>query len=272
MAKPCDQIAHLEPICNRALVDEMDVETERLRIGTAGWSVPRAVADRFASEGSVLQRYASGFDAVEINSSFYRPHRPQTYARWRDTTPPGFRFAVKAPRTITHEGRLAGYGNLLAAFVAEAQSLEEKLGPILVQLPPSLAFDPAVAERFFEDVRSLVAGAVVCEPRHSTWFGPDAEAMMRAFHIARVAADPAPDPRATTPGGWPGLAYWRLHGSPRMYFSPYPDEVLRGLAERLASNAAGQSWCIFDNTASGAAADDAWKLAAMLRGRRATAG
>ena len=241
----------------------------RPRIGTAGWSIPRAVADRFPAEGSVLQRYAGGLDAVEINSSFYRPHRPQTYVRWRDATPPGFRFAVKAPRTITHEARLVGYGGLLAAFAAEAHTLEDKLGPILVQLPPSLAFDAAVAEAFFEDLRMLFTGDMVCEPRHKTWFEPGPEAMMRAFRIARVAADPAPDPRAAEPGGWPGLAYWRLHGSPRMYFSAYSGRALQSLADRLASGPAERSWCIFDNTASGAAADDAVKLAAMVRDRRA---
>ena len=241
----------------------------QLRIGTAGWSIPRAIADRFPAEGSGLQRYAAGFDAAEINSSFYRAHRPEIYARWRDTTPPDFRLAVKTPRTITHYARLADYGDLLAGFVAEARSLGAKLGPVLIQLPPSLALDPIVAERFFEDLRVLFDGAVVCEPRHATWFAEEAEAMLRAFHVARVAADPAPHPRAAEPGGWQGLAYWRLHGSPRMYFSPYPEDALRTLADRLASSPAKETWCIFDNTASGAAADDAWKLAAMLKDRRA---
>src|SRR3954469_5198385 len=156
----------------------MDAETVRPRIGTAGWAIPRAIAARFPAEGSGLQRYAGAFNAAEINSSFYRPHRPQTYARWRDTTPPGFQFAVKAPRAITHDARLTGYGDLLAASVAEAQTLGEKLGLLLVQLPPSLVFDAAVAEGFFEDLRSLFAGDVACEPRHRTWFEPEAEATM----------------------------------------------------------------------------------------------
>lgn len=244
----------------------------QVRIGTAGWSIPRVVANRFPSEGSGLQRYAACFNAAEINSSFYRPHKIETYARWRDATPPGFKFAVKAPRAITHHAKLTGYGEALAVFVTEAKALGPKLGPLLIQLPPSLSFDPIVAGRFFEDLRATFAGAVVCEPRHPTWFAPEAEAMLHAFQVARVAADPAPHARAAEPGGWPGLAYWRLHGSPRMYFSPYAEEALQALADRLAASAAKGRWCIFDNTASGAAADDALKLAAMLRGRPAPAG
>src|SRR5689334_17239458 len=111
------------------------------RVGTAGWAIPRPVAERFPAEGSGLARYAARFDAVEINSTFYRSHRPATYARWVASTPPQFRFAVKLPRTITHEARLADSAARIAAFRAEAAQLGEKLGPLLVQLPPSLAYD-----------------------------------------------------------------------------------------------------------------------------------
>jgi uncharacterized protein YecE (DUF72 family) len=235
-----------------------------IRIGTAGWSLPAEVRGRFPEASSILQRYAQVFDAVEINSSFYRPHRPQTYARWAASTPPGFRFALKAPKTVTHEARLVDCADRLAIFRAEASALGDRLGPLLVQLPPSLAFDPTVARRFFEVLRILWPEPVVCEPRHASWFAASAEALLADFQVARVAADPAPHPLAARPGGWPSLAYWRLHGSPRMYFSPYGPERLSELARRLASSVAAETWCIFDNTASGAAAADALTLRGLI--------
>jgi len=234
------------------------------RIGTAGWAIPRPVADRFPPDGSGLERYAARFDAAEINTTFYRSHRPQTYVRWAETTPDGFRFAVKAPRTLTHERRLVDVSHLLDGFLDEARLLGAKLGPLLVQLPPSLAYEPAVADAFFEMLRARHDGPVACEPRHGTWLEAEAEAMLRAFQVARVAADPARHPSAGEPGGWRGLDYWRLHGSPRIYYSAYGAAALADLAARLRERPA-ESWCIFDNTTSGAAASDALDLEARVR-------
>jgi uncharacterized protein YecE (DUF72 family) len=232
-----------------------------LRIGTAGWAIPRAVAERFPAEGTGLARYAARFDAVEINSTFYRPHRPQTFARWAETTPASFRFAVKAPRAITHEARLVDVEARLVQFVGEVSALGEKLGPLLVQLPPSLAFDAGVAERFFAVVAKVWDGACVCEPRHASWFEPEADGLLRAYRLGRVAADPARHPLAGELGGDPSLAYWRLHGSPRMYYSSYDEGWLEGLAAKLRVSPAADTWCMFDNTTSGAAAANALALA-----------
>lgn len=230
-----------------------------LRIGTAGWATPRAVADRFPAEGSGLQRYAARLTCAELNTTFYRPHKPDTYARWRDSVPPGFRFAVKLRKTITHESRLVDCADALTAFVVEVSSLGDRLGPMLIQLPPSLKFDPPVAETFFADLRAAWTGQVALEPRHASWFEAEPERLLVERQIARVAADPAPHPDAATPGGWSGFAYWRLHGSPRMYFSPYEPDRLDVLAKALRKGPAN-AWCIFDNTASGAAAADALAL------------
>jgi uncharacterized protein YecE (DUF72 family) len=235
-----------------------------IRIGTAGWGRPREVAHHFPAEGTGLQRYAALFDAVEINTSFYRPHQPKTYARWAAETPDGFRFAVKAPRTVTHDAKLQDCANLMRKFRDEASALGPKLGPLLVQLPPSLAFDAAVAAPFFEDLRAIWPEHLVCEPRHETWFTPEAEGLLIDHRIARVAADPAPYPQAAGSGGWPELAYWRLHGSPRMYFTPYGEERLKRLAVLLQASEAMETWVIFDNTASGAAAADALMLQQII--------
>lgn len=235
-----------------------------LNIATAGWAVPRAVADAFPSEGSGLERYAARFNAVEINSTFYRTHRAATYARWVATTPADFRFAVKLPRRITHDARLVDAEVQVAAFRTEAEQLREKLGPLLVQLPPSLAFDGLVAEAFFTGLRSIWPEAVVCEPRHPSWFEADADALLRRHRVGRVAADPARHPLAGAPGGSPDIAYWRLHGSPKMYYSSYDDEALQALATAVREAGARETWCVFDNTTSGAATANALDLQAML--------
>jgi uncharacterized protein YecE (DUF72 family) len=245
----------------------------RVFIGCAGWSIPREHADEFAAgEGSGgappsthLERYARRLPAVEINSSFYRAHRPETYARWADATPEHFRFSVKMPRQITHVQRLRSPGDGLAAFFGEAGALGEKLGPILVQLPPGLVFDERTAAAFFAGVREQFDGDVVCEPRHASWFLPDAGAVLEQFGISRVAADPpVPVPEAAHPGGSAArVIYYRLHGSPRIYYSAYSEEYLDALAQTLtAARAAGGDsppavWCIFDNTALGAATANA---------------
>lgn len=226
-----------------------------VRTGTAGWAIPRAVAGAFPKEGSGLARYAARLDCVEINSTFYRSHRPATYARWCETVPPRFRFAVKMPRVITHERRLADCEGLLAGFAEEIGHLGDKLGPVLIQLPPSLSLDSDLAPRFFEQARRNFGGPLVCEPRHASWFTPEAEAIFRTAEVARVAADPAPIPGAAEPGGWNGLIYARLHGSPRIYRSSYDDAALAEWARRLGGS--GERWIIFDNTASGAAAANA---------------
>jgi uncharacterized protein YecE (DUF72 family) len=232
----------------------------KVRIGTAGWSIPTRFADAFPGEGTHLQRYSRLFDAAEINSSFHRPHRPATYARWAASVPDGFRFAVKVPKAITHALRLAGAEPALDRFAAETAGLGDRLGPVLVQLPPKLAFEADLAAPFFGQLRARFPGPCVCEPRHPSWFDPDADALLAALEVARVAADPARVPAAAEPGGWRGLAYYRLHGAPRTYYSAYEDDQLATLAARIRAHA-GPVWCIFDNTASGAAAGNALDLA-----------
>ena len=234
-----------------------------IRIGTAGWSIPRQAAPRFASTGTHLERYSRRLRCTEINSSFHRPHAAATYAKWRDATPPDFRFAVKMPRTITHDLKLRGARAAFAAFLAQTDGLAEKRGPILVQLPPSLSFEAAVARRFLNMVRKVYKGAMVCEPRHATWFSPTVAALLDRYEVSRVVADPAPVPEAAVPAGWPHLAYFRLHGTPRMYWSRYDRQVISTLASSLRTiAAAAEVWCVFDNTASGAAAENACELAA----------
>jgi uncharacterized protein YecE (DUF72 family) len=234
-----------------------------IRIGTAGWSIAGALASEFPSDGSTLERYAARFGCAEINSSFHRSHRPTTWAGWAASAPQDFAFSAKLPKEITHMRRLVGTEDALDRLLEETEPLGDKLRILLVQLPPSLAFDSAVASAFFAELRRRWSRGLACEPRHASWFSAEAGLLLRDHEVARVAADPPPVPEAAEPSGWSGLLYYRLHGSPAKYRSSYDDGRLEPLAARLAA-AEAPLWCIFDNTASSAAAADALKLKALL--------
>jgi len=252
----------------RAKQPEADGNPAVPHIGVAGWSIHRAAADLFPAEGSHLERYAAVFNAVEINSSFYREHRIGTWERWGRTVPPGFRFSAKVPKEITHARRLVDCEPLIERFVEGPAGLGARAGPLLIQLPPSLAFDAAVTERFLDALRRHWTGALVAEPRHASWFTGEGDALLARFRVGRVAADPAVVPAAREPGGSSEVAYWRLHGSPRTYYSAYPADFLRAVAARMraAADRAAQVWCILDNTALGAAGRDALTVAAAVDG------
>ena len=234
-------------------------------IGTAGWSIPRAIAGEFHEDGTSLERYAARFNAAEINSSFHRPHRESTWQRWHDSVPAAFRFSVKLPKLITHQQRLVDCAAALDEFMAQVRPLADKLAVLLVQLPPKLELDVQVADEFFAALGDRTEAAVACEPRHPSWFTPDADALLKRHRVARVAADPAICDAAAAPGGWDGLHYWRLHGSPVVYRSSYQDRI-GDYAAKLKSTPPGvrEVWCIFDNTASSAGAGDALSLIGAL--------
>jgi uncharacterized protein YecE (DUF72 family) len=235
------------------------VNMAAVMVGCAGWSLPRVAWPQFPATGSHLQRYAARLNAAEINSSFYRPHQQATYARWARSVPGHFRFSVKLPKTITHQQRLVGCGQLLDTFLTQVSGLEEKLGCLLLQLPPSLTFDDAAAGNFLDQLRQGHGGPVALEPRHPSWFDAPADALLVRWRVARVLADPVLCDAGRWPGGDPSFVYLRLHGSPRVYYSAYEPGVLDALVVRLqlAASSDASVWCIFDNTASGAATGDA---------------
>ena len=240
-----------------------------LYVGCAGWVLPPASRDRFPVEGSHLARYAARFHAAEINSSFYGPHRRDTYRKWASSVPRSFRFSVKVPKQITHEHRLLRSAKPLDRFIADVTGLGVKLGCLLVQLPPSLEFKMRTARSFFSTLRAKYPGHVVVEPRHATWFTPAVDNLLATLEVARVAADPALVPAAGLPGGWPGIRYFRLHGSPRMYYSSYQNDYLDALALKLTALAKSRApvWCMFDNTAYGVATGNALDLLHLLHTR-----
>lgn len=238
-----------------------------IRVGCAGWSLASRHATLFDGGGSHLARYAARLDVAEINSSFYRPHRAQTYERWAASVPRDFRFSVKMPKAATHDARLVATGAVLDRFADEVAGLGRKLGGLLVQLPPSLVFDARVANAFFAVLRRRFAVPIACEPRHASWFEARVSTLWRCYAIARVAADPPRPPASSDPGGAADWHYWRWHGSPRIYYSAYDDARLPELADALRAHARRhrRAWCIFDNTAHGHAVEDALRLKQILR-------
>jgi uncharacterized protein YecE (DUF72 family) len=230
-----------------------------LRLGTAGWSIPFACRDRFDGAGALLERYARELNAVEINTSFYKPHRRQTYEKWASLTPDNLRFAVKVPKTITHEDTLDK--TVVERFLGEINGLGRKLAVLLVQFAPSKTFEQKAAGAIFEALRQNTSVALVCEPQHASWFTNQVEKWLADFRIARVAADPLRAEGGDEPGGWRGITYMRLHGSPRIYYSAYHSHFLQNLENRLrVLRTQSDVWCIFDNTASGAALPNAFEL------------
>lgn len=234
-------------------------------VAVAGWSIRKEHAHLFAAEGSHLQRYASRFAAVEINSSFYGTHKQETYERWAAAVPEDFRFSVKMPKWLTHDQRLEDTGTELTRFLREISALGHKLGCVLVQLPPSLAYDPRTVESFFGALRARHRGAIVCEPRHATWFSGAADCRLDAHGVGRVGADPSCGEGGAEPSGSERVAYFRLHGSPVMYQSSYSGDYLAQIAERMRMlGQRGPAWCVFDNTSRGAATPNGLDLKARL--------
>ena len=240
-----------------------------IKIGVAGWGISKRYLDEIPEGGSHLERYARAFPIVEVTSSFYRSHRRATYERWAERVGGGFRFSVKTPQALTHEaGLMVSDTAVLEQFVEEVGGLREKLAVVLVQLPPGLEFDAATVRDFFGTMRRRLCASVriVCEPRHVSWSGDGANDCLKELGIARVAADPVRWDGGERPAGNLHLAYFRLHGSPRTYYSDYGAERLRDFAQRLL-RAATQSesvWCILDNTAHGHAIANALALWAEL--------
>lgn len=246
----------------------IEVGDTPVRIGTAGWRIPKELRDRFPDWGDRTQLwgYARVLDAVEINKTFYKLPMASTIEKWRDRVPSGFRFALKAPRAVTHDRRLEETDEPLAEFLDRASRLADRLGVLLFQLPPSLEFDREVAGRFLRELRERHRGAVVLEARHESWFRPGPEELLAEHGVGRVAADP---PRADgdgIPGAHPEEAYFRLHGTPDTYRSPYRGGDLDPWERRVreAAGSASEVWCVFDNTAEGEGTADALALRERL--------
>lgn len=233
--------------------------TPEVRIGLAGWSEAVSRYRRnFPAEGTGLARYAGTFDFVEVNVTFYRAVREATLAGWAEQTPPEFRFSIKINRAITHAARLSAQARLDDALLP-VRALGDKAGALLVQLPPSLDFDPEKVKSFLARLRSAYSGMVAWEPRHPGWDVAGADQLLSTHEVTRALTE---IPNAATPHQASGC-YVRLHGTPRRYRSSYSDADLAALAAWLAEES-GPSFVVFDNTAGPAGVANALTLKSLV--------
>lgn len=236
-----------------------------IRIGCSGWSY-RHWRGLFYPEKLAMKRwfdhYAATFDTVELNTSFYHLPKPETFAKWKDRAPPGFRYAVKASRFITHMKKLKDCEEPVAEFIGRARHLGEAIGPILYQLPPRWTLNCERLEAFIALMpRDLDH---VFEFREKSWISEDILALLGALGVSFCVHDMA---GSATPRWASGpIAYLRFHGGEGKYRGRYAEEDLLGWADWIVTQAgAGRDvWAYFNNDIGGAAIEDALTLRAMV--------
>ena len=204
-------------------------------IGTSGWDYPEWVGRVYPPQGvpDRLRYYAKLFPIVEVNSTFYRLPPPSVAATWARRTPSGFRFAAKFPRTITHDRRLVGTDSELHRFLQVLKPLRDagKFAAALLQLPPSLPFEPATVRAFYDSLPRDLPVAV--EFRERSWLAPASYALLREFGLAYVIVDEPHLPihlETTAPFTY---VRWHGHGHPVWYDYLYPTKELEPWVPRL---------------------------------------
>jgi uncharacterized protein YecE (DUF72 family) len=201
-------------------------------MGTSGWSYrwKEVLYPENLKSADYLGYYATQFNAVEINSSFYHFTMEKTIQKWLDSTPEGFRFAPKLHREITHNRKFITIDEQLQKFMSRYLTMGERLGPILVQIAGSFRYDKLIAESFVRTLREhYPTQAFALEARHVSWFTEEALDLLRDYDITTVIASAGkrfPGTETTTTR----TPYLRLHGDEKLYSSSYPDETLERYA------------------------------------------
>ena len=239
-----------------------------LLIGTSGWQYkdwrpglyPAGLPQRLW-----LEHYASRFAVVEINNAFYRLPERDTFRQWRDRTPDDFVFAVKMSRYLTHVRRLKDPAEPVARFLGRAEALGDKLGPVLLQLPPNLRADVAALDETLSQFPKSVRVAV--EPRHETWFTGEIRDLLKRHGAALCWADRGGRPQTplwrTADFGYLRMHEGRAHPRPR-----YGRTALSSWLDRIGRDLAGVPvYVFFNNDHGGAAVIDAAAMAALARRR-----
>jgi uncharacterized protein YecE (DUF72 family) len=237
----------------------------RIVLGTSGWQYrdwrgvlyPAGVPQR-----RWLEHYAARFDTVELNNPFYRLPSRETFAGWRERTPDGFVLAVKASRYLTHVRRLQEPAEPVARLLSHAAGLGDRLGPILLQLPPTLTAEP---DRLAATLAAFPAGQrVVVEPRHDSWWTPRVRDLLHRYGAALCWADrlgPVTPTWRTADFG-----YLRLHEGGARRWPRYRPDALRRWLDRIGETFADtETYVYFNNDPGGAAVDDAVALAGLAR-------
>jgi len=247
------------------------IKPGRALIGTSGWSY-KHWADGVFYPHKLPQRewlafYSEHFRAVEVNSTFYHLLKKPVFEKWRLTVPDDFLFVIKANRYITHLKRLTEPESGTARFLEDISALDEKLGPALVQLPPSLTYDSGRLQNFLHVIlnqKIIPHVRIALEVRHASWLNDEAFEILRQNNVALCFAD------------WPGLnvdspvtadfIYLRRHGPGAAYSSDYSAEMLQKDAYKIAEwNEKGMDvFVFFNNDISGYAIKNAKQLKALL--------
>ncbi len=239
-------------------------------VGTSGWSYPHWLGVLYPEgtrSSEFLEVYVQRFDCVELNASFYRLPKEATVRGWLRRTPEGFRFCLKMSRLVTHLKRLAEVeGRPLANFFQRFEPLRPRLGPVLVQLPPSLAFEAGRVQAFFALLRERHAEhRYALEARHKSWFEETALDLLEQYGVALVIADSGgrfPSAETVTAD----FVYLRFHGPADLYRSNYPDEMLADYARKVRDWLAQglEVWAFFNNDVGGHAVRNALRLREMV--------
>lgn len=245
----------------------------RLCVGTSGWSYgawreifyPKKVRTTYER----LAFYSESFNSVEVNYSFYHLPKPETCAKWSETVPPDFVFAMKASRLITHIRRLEGVEEAWEKFLGSLRSLGKRLGPILFQFPASFQADPDRLSRFLALVRRNRGSPhirPVFEFRHPLWFTEKTYGILRDAHATLCIAHSARYPYIEEVTA--GLVYYRFHGPKELFASRYTDAQLQSWATQMRGHlAAGRSVCAyFNNDVHGYAVENARTLRDLIEG------
>jgi uncharacterized protein YecE (DUF72 family) len=243
----------------------------RALIGTSGWNYRHWADGVFyppaCREPHWLEFYASAFDTVEINNTFYHLPEPGTFGHWHDATPAGFSFAVKASRFITHMKKLAEPESHVSRFLAHAAQLRRKLGVVLFQLPPFWKFDGRRLAGLLDYMASqtIVPGLrVAVEIRHPSWHCDECHEILRSHHAALAFTDSGACPVVSPATA--DFIYLRRHGPGTPASAGYPQKALRRDADNIRHwLAEGRDACVyFNNDAAGHAPRDARRLAKLL--------
>jgi uncharacterized protein YecE (DUF72 family) len=242
---------------------------QRLHIGTSGWSYKHWSGSFYPEKvkpAKYLEHYVTAFDCVELNASFYRIPNIQTVQGWARRTPSSFRFCAKMSRFITHQKKLKDAAEALDRFLNVFEPLRDRLGPYLVQLPPSLRFDPEIAGAFFRLLASRRnLGEFALEARHDSWFMPESVFLMEHYGIASVIADSG--------GRFAGeelrthsIVYLRFHGPDGHYHDSYTTETLETYARKIIGwlSEGCRVWAFFNNDFEGHAVNNARELKALV--------
>jgi len=237
----------------------------RARVGCSGWQYKHWRGDFYPSDLPVsrwFERYASVFDTVEINNSFYRLPEAATFAKWAAAAPARFLFAVKASRFLTHMKKLKDPDEPVARFFERARALERHMGPVLYQLPPNFKLDGDRLEHFLQVLPRDVRHAV--EFRDPSWYSPDVFARLERHGVALCLHDMRGSATGRLRVG--PFVYVRFHGSSGRYDGSYPDDRLERWAGWLREQVAAGSdvYAYFNNDVGGHAPRDAGRLRSML--------